>query len=80
MASAFHALATLAVVSVEAMAIASPDDALIVPAGYAYCADACNVSVERSGHLHLLVSAPAYAVIADELAGVRSPALRRHGE
>jgi hypothetical protein len=65
---------------VEAIAIASPDDALIVPAGYAYWAEACNVSVERSGHLHLLVSARVYAVIAENLAAVRSPVLRRHGE
>jgi hypothetical protein len=65
---------------VEAIAIASPDDALIVPAGYAYWAEACNVSVERSGHLHLLVPARVYAVIAENLAAVRSPVLRRHGE
>jgi hypothetical protein len=65
---------------VEAIAIASPGDALIVPAGYAYWAEACNVSVERSGHLHLLVSARLYAVIAENLAAVRSPVLRRHGE
>ena len=64
----------------EAIAIASPDDALIVPPDGAHWAEACNVSVEGSGHLHLLVSARVHAIIAENLAAVPESALRRHGE
>ncbi len=66
--------------SVEAIAIASPGDALLVPADGAHWADACNVSVEGSGHLHLLVSARVYEIIAENLAVVPDTARRRHGE
>ena len=64
---------------VAALAIASPDDALVVPFEHALWADACNVSVDGSGHLDLLVSARVYAVIAENLAAVPEAALRRHG-
>jgi pimeloyl-ACP methyl ester carboxylesterase len=63
---------------VEAVAIASPDDALIVPAENASWPEACNVSVDGSGHLHLLVSARVCAVVAENLP-VPVPAMRHHG-
>jgi pimeloyl-ACP methyl ester carboxylesterase len=63
---------------VEAMAIASPDDALLVPAENAYWPEACNVSVEGSGHLHLLVSARVCEIVAENLPRP-GPAMRRHG-
>lgn len=65
---------------VEAIAIASPDDALIVPSDHAYWPEACTVSVERSGHLHLLVSARVYAVVAENLAVVPTPAAHDHAD
>ena len=67
-------------VRLEAIAIASPDDALIVPADGAHWAEACNVSVEGSGHLHLLVSARVHGIIAENLEAVPESARRHHGE
>jgi hypothetical protein len=52
---------------VDAVAIASPDDA-VFPAEDARWRDACNISVQGVGHLALLVSAPVYAVIVESLA------------
>src|SRR5262249_41193651 len=54
--------------AIEAVAIASPDDALLLPPEQARWADACNVSVEGSGHLGLLVSGRVYELIAENLA------------
>jgi hypothetical protein len=63
----------------DAIAIASPDDALVIPAEHALWAEACNISVGASGHLSLLVSSRVYGVIAENLAAVSEAALRRHG-
>ena len=52
---------------VEAVAIASPDDAILMPPESARWPDACNVSVQGSGHLGLLVSARVYELIVENL-------------
>jgi triacylglycerol esterase/lipase EstA (alpha/beta hydrolase family) len=52
---------------VEAVAIASPDDAILVPPEGAHWPDACNVSVQGSGHLGLLVSARVYQLMVENL-------------
>lgn len=65
---------------VEAVAIASPDDALVVPAELARWPEGCTISVTGSGHLHLLVSARAYAVVAENLRAIVAPARRQHVE
>jgi len=64
----------------EAIAIASPGDALVVPAERGYWSEACNVSVEGSGHLHLLVSARVHAVVAENLEAFDAPTARRHAD
>jgi len=51
----------------EAVAIASPDDAVLTPPESAHWPDACNVSVQGSGHLGLLVSARVYELIVENL-------------
>jgi hypothetical protein len=67
-------------VHLEAVAIASPDDALLLPPEQARWPDACNVSVEGSGHLGLLVSARVYELIAENLAPGAMPAAHSRGD
>jgi hypothetical protein len=64
----------------DAVAITSPDDALLLPPDASRWRDACNVSVEGSGHLGLLVSARVYELIVENLAADPVPAARGHGE
>jgi triacylglycerol esterase/lipase EstA (alpha/beta hydrolase family) len=62
----------------EAVAIASPDDAVIVPPEHARWPEACTISIAGSGHLHLLVSARTYAVLHENLAASVAPTRQRH--
>jgi hypothetical protein len=64
----------------DAVAIASPDDALLLPPDASRWRDACNVSVEGSGHLGLLVSGRVYELIAENLAADSVPAARGRGD
>ncbi len=78
--AALQALGTASLPAwVGAIAIATPGDAVVVPADLARWADACNVSVRGSGHLHLCVSSRVYAVIAENIAAAAAPAVRHHG-
>jgi hypothetical protein len=77
---ALHALATRLPARIEAVAISSPDDAMLLPPSGARWPEACNVSVEGSGHLGLLVSARVYELIVENLAADPVPAARGHGD
>ncbi len=63
---------------VEALAITSPADAMLVPAERARWRDACKVSVAGHGHLFLLVSATVREIVAENLADVSLPAVADH--
>ncbi len=63
-----------------AMAISSPDDALVVPTDRAYWQEACNVTIDRSGHLDLASSERVYAVIAENLAPQPAAAVAGRGD
>jgi triacylglycerol esterase/lipase EstA (alpha/beta hydrolase family) len=65
---------------IEAIAISSPDDAMLLPPAGARWPEACNVSVEGSGHLGLLVSSRVYELISENLALDRVPAAGRRGD
>jgi hypothetical protein len=77
---ALHALSTRLPARVEAVAISSPDDAMLLPPSGARWPEACNVSVEGSGHLGLLVSARVYELITENLAVEPAPAARGRGD
>ncbi len=65
---------------IEAIAISSPDDAMLLPPAGARWPEACNVSVEGSGHLGLLVSSRVYELISENLAVDPVPAAGGRGD
>jgi hypothetical protein len=63
---------------VEAIAITSPADALVVPAERGRWSEACTVSVAGHGHLSLLVSPTVQEIVAENLVDVSPPAVADH--
>lgn len=63
---------------VEAIAIASPADAVVVPAERSRWREGCTVSVAGHGHLFLLVSPTVQEIVAENLADVSPPAVADH--